>query len=58
MVKIYVVSIEAADGRYWTCMDDEQHVSEWMLRTLYRITLNGSIAPRIMQFAQFTEYER
>lgn len=60
MNDVFVVSIEAADGRYWTIMDDREHVGPWLLRTLERLQkLSNGISysgyqPRITQFAKLS----
>jgi hypothetical protein len=58
---VFVVSIESVDGRYWTCMDDREHIESWLLRTLERlekIATNGvgysGYMPRITQFAKIS----
>ena len=56
MDDVFVVSIEAVDGRYWTIMDDREHVGPWILRTLERLTegvrSGCSYQPRVTQFAK------
>jgi hypothetical protein len=58
----FVISIEAYDGRYWTCMDDHNHLESWLLRTLERLTAQATSTqgnslyyqPRITQFARLS----
>jgi hypothetical protein len=61
MNDVFVVSIEAVDGRYWTIMDDREHIGPWLLRTLERLSaLSNGISyslnyqPRITQFAKLS----
>jgi hypothetical protein len=58
MSDIFVVSIEAVDGRYWTCMDDREHVESWLLRTIERLAAHNTgysyYQPRITQFAKLS----
>lgn len=58
MNDVFVVSIEAVDGRYWTIMDDREHVESWLLRTIERLTAQNSggfyYQPRITQFAKLS----
>lgn len=58
----FVVSVEAYDGRYWTIMDDREHIAPWLLRTLEHLTAQATAAngnslyyqPRITQFAKMS----
>jgi hypothetical protein len=59
---VFVVSVESIDGRYWTIMDDREHVESWLLRTIERLTAQGVTTtgsnlyyqPRITQFAKLS----
>jgi hypothetical protein len=61
MNDVFVVSIEAIDGRYWSIMDDREHVESWLLRTLERLEKLATSGlgysgymPRITQFAKIS----
>lgn len=60
MNDLYIVSVEDATGRYWTCCDDLDHLGPWIVRTLQRVTdkTHGSpgayYQPRVTQFAKLS----